>query len=465
MFGTIFLPVMLLGVVQGVQGEDAVCDSDAFWMTRPISPGRLLAAKATGLVLMSLLPVAVTLPWWLGLGYDAGQLLHAAKNTLAGEFLLVLFALPLAMISRNGSRFVMHAFLVMVVAMLPIAGTTLLRLPGSAAPSLGLAESRYILMTAVWLVAAVAIVAIQYRTRRTSLSLVLLVATAFSCGILAHAWKIDFRKEFSARAELPLQNAGIEVRSATIGPGSEVMISFTAAGLPAGTAAQLTGVEHRLREAGTEMRITPHPIADDGVDAAVLRMVCHEVGQPALQAGFTLPPAEASRLVAGVPVDYSATLEGNFDRLEIVGEVPTRVDARVVRTGVSLRTEFYAVTEPAQLVIPLSESAPETTDEISAQAGGRNPVDRYVLVNPDDGLAFIARWNRPANSLTVATVSFFRTRLSFSMAGFEQSGITDLPAWLARAKIVKVRVRETGRFREMVDRPRLVLSPAPAAGR
>jgi hypothetical protein len=50
--------------------QDLLVGTTAFWMTRPISGGRLLRAKLLSIGLVfGLLPVLVTLPWWQGCGY------------------------------------------------------------------------------------------------------------------------------------------------------------------------------------------------------------------------------------------------------------------------------------------------------------------------------------------------------------------------------------------------------------
>src|SRR5690349_16881894 len=59
--------------------EHGIVGTRQFWLTRPISPGRLLGAKSiTVLIMVGLLPVVVSLPWWLWCGFGAGQIVNAA---------------------------------------------------------------------------------------------------------------------------------------------------------------------------------------------------------------------------------------------------------------------------------------------------------------------------------------------------------------------------------------------------
>lgn len=49
----------------GLVFEDPAAGTTAFWMTRPISGGRMLGAKVVGgLVLLVALPIGIGLPWW-----------------------------------------------------------------------------------------------------------------------------------------------------------------------------------------------------------------------------------------------------------------------------------------------------------------------------------------------------------------------------------------------------------------
>jgi hypothetical protein len=66
-----------------VQG-DALVGSRQFWLTRPISGTRMLAAKAGGLVvILGAIPVLVALPWWLWCGLDARAIAVAAVESCA----------------------------------------------------------------------------------------------------------------------------------------------------------------------------------------------------------------------------------------------------------------------------------------------------------------------------------------------------------------------------------------------
>jgi hypothetical protein len=105
--------------------EDGLVGSTAFWLTRPIARGRLLAAKLAGWFLLLWLPgLVLTLPWWLTCGFDAGHLARAAGESLAVHALVALPAALVASLTDTLSRFGVWAF-VLVAALVMLPGLVL----------------------------------------------------------------------------------------------------------------------------------------------------------------------------------------------------------------------------------------------------------------------------------------------------------------------------------------------------
>ena len=76
--GLEFLGVVLVAAL--IQ-EDMLVGTTAFWITRPISGARLLTAKLLGLgIIFVVLPVLVTVPWWLGCHLSLGAMAGAALS-------------------------------------------------------------------------------------------------------------------------------------------------------------------------------------------------------------------------------------------------------------------------------------------------------------------------------------------------------------------------------------------------
>ncbi len=90
-------------LVPQVLQDDALRDPGAAWQTRPISRGRLLAAKLGGVVLMLCLwPSVLTVPWWMEFGFGAGEIVRAVAVNTVGMTLFTGLALMVAVITDGG---------------------------------------------------------------------------------------------------------------------------------------------------------------------------------------------------------------------------------------------------------------------------------------------------------------------------------------------------------------------------
>jgi hypothetical protein len=86
--------------------EDPVMGADAFWITRPISGPRLLAAKALGACLLFVaLPVLINVPWWVACGFGAHQIVNAALPMAAEYALVVIVGMAAASATNAFPRF------------------------------------------------------------------------------------------------------------------------------------------------------------------------------------------------------------------------------------------------------------------------------------------------------------------------------------------------------------------------
>ena len=187
-FGNIFIPVIGYGLVMGLQDDDPVTEGDAFWMTRPITGGRLLSAKALVLALLCLVPVLVCVPFWLSHDFGLALLGRSSAEVLWRQVLISLLAVPLAVVSSSGGKFVTNT-LIGAVTLLGLA--LLYRLLGGSSPSEIAAPvlvQRGWLILAVWLIASAAIALNQYYRRRTKLSATILVAAVIACFAISKWW-------------------------------------------------------------------------------------------------------------------------------------------------------------------------------------------------------------------------------------------------------------------------------------
>jgi hypothetical protein len=215
--GLIITFLLAAAVVQ----EDSVA-SAAFWQTRPISGARLLAAKAIGLFLMlGLLPVLLSIPWWLANGFGWTEVSRAAAQTLAVQAGIVLLAVPWAVVTGQFERFILWAFVAAVVCLtaVPIlaSGPSMFSqktISGISALPTGVMTIG-ILATAGSLCVAIH----QYLSRRTWLSIALILITGFSMAAVARWWTWEGSDLWSPKPAAPddvTKDISISIRNAWV---------------------------------------------------------------------------------------------------------------------------------------------------------------------------------------------------------------------------------------------------------
>ena len=99
-------PLIAFVLVGWMVFEDPLAGSDVFWVTRPISGARLLAAKVLCAALLFVaLPVAINVPWWLASGFSAGQVAHAAIILAAEYSAIVIVGMGVASATTSFPRY------------------------------------------------------------------------------------------------------------------------------------------------------------------------------------------------------------------------------------------------------------------------------------------------------------------------------------------------------------------------
>ncbi len=210
-------------LVAAVVHEDLLVGTTAFWMTRPISGARLLCAKILGIgLIFFVLPVIVTLPWWLGCGFGPREIAWAALETIVVQAICVLLGLLWAVVTDGFARFLMWT-LVLVLAV-PSA----LSVIGLHISNLKVKPTQELFLTRIWMAVAIAVLAImtvvvhQFLTRRTWRS-VGMICSALGLMVIVGAWwpwdmqlKAKWNAHIAAvaeadmRAELSAEPAGLK---------------------------------------------------------------------------------------------------------------------------------------------------------------------------------------------------------------------------------------------------------------
>jgi hypothetical protein len=197
LFETIFCPAIAFGLVMAAQSDDPVADVDAFWITRPISGARLLAAKSVLLALMLALPVVVVAPLWISHGFSPHQLFDAMLGTAGSQAVTMALAVPFAVISPDASRFVVNVLVAGVVIAILWLAYQFFDLSRFVPQSGGISESRVTVVASIWVAAALVMTFVQYLVRRTKLAMMVL-ASAAVLGFSASAfWPWDITPAIS----------------------------------------------------------------------------------------------------------------------------------------------------------------------------------------------------------------------------------------------------------------------------
>jgi len=187
---TLFLLIGLaVAVLMGVMQADPADDSRAFWRTRPIAPGRLVAAK-----LALLLGLFAGVPFLLVLGGGWIQrvvLLHSWREYLT--MLLILGAVALAvMAAASCTRSIGHGVVLLVA--LVFASGTLADFVSGRLPQLNLKLglqanwSRVLALLVGSVAVSLAILLNQYLRRSRRWSIALLAAGAVLPALLGAIW-------------------------------------------------------------------------------------------------------------------------------------------------------------------------------------------------------------------------------------------------------------------------------------
>jgi hypothetical protein len=182
------VPLIAFGLVMGLMHDDSVAEIDAFWITRPISGGELLVAKGVAWLLLGLIPVVVAVPFWLSHDYGWNQAFVAAQHTLRMHIIVAVGALPFAVISANGSRFVMNV-LVGTGALLLLA--LLIRIGDSSAnqsDAPALLQTKSWLVAWLWFAASFTMALNQFLRRRIRQSLAVLIVAVIAGLVVVKCW-------------------------------------------------------------------------------------------------------------------------------------------------------------------------------------------------------------------------------------------------------------------------------------
>jgi hypothetical protein len=181
-------PLIAYFLVAFLVYDDPLADRDAFWVTRPISGGRLLAAKAIGAALMFVaLPVIVDLPWWVACGFGSHEIFWSAFAMTVMYSIVVIVGMACASATNGFPRYALWTIVgVAAVATAHIIISLTLGKGVGLFTGLNSNENR-LALRAPWifvdclLLISVAIIYYQFFTRFFRRSLVVVVTVIVLC--------------------------------------------------------------------------------------------------------------------------------------------------------------------------------------------------------------------------------------------------------------------------------------------
>ncbi len=87
--------------------DDPLLAEQAAWRVRPISGGRLLAAKVGGMaVMLWLWPSLLTVPWWIEFGFGFSEIVRVVAVNMLGMAAWTGVALLVAVLTDGFARFI-----------------------------------------------------------------------------------------------------------------------------------------------------------------------------------------------------------------------------------------------------------------------------------------------------------------------------------------------------------------------
>ncbi len=489
--------------------EDPLTRSQEFWLTRPISGGRLLAAKSVGAVLMfGALPVAIWLPWWLASGYGWHEVAAAIFETLVLKWVVIIPALLLAALTANFSRYLtwtLASILMLVLASAFLTATLTIPQRWSAAAP-GLTETRPgLTLLAAAMGVAIVVVCHQFLTRRTVRSFVISGSGFALATLIVILWPWDLYKIESvpaAQQSAVEDKVSISVDRIRIGPprfaksdrSAQLNYQMTVHGIPDGL--DLVGFwsrrgflsEHTWRwPDGSLLKFDGYlgvpADFEDWTDGAVRNLlgvqglkpdsrrneltiaIQRQLREgPRLSAQFFLSTEMAARMLQEPPA-YTVKLNDLLVRPVVEYELPLRISARQQHGTNTLRIAQAERREDGRMFVNLVESKPDprTDPSLFTPSASVQTWDPkvYALVNREKNEAVLVLGYGSNQTTRIGTVEIRWNTVAFSRPNEQREGkwVPEPATWFDGTVLTRVGFVEEGRISRELKVERFEATP------
>ncbi len=467
--------VVCVVLVASLVHEDTLVGTGIGWATRPISGGRLLAAKLLGAVLMfGVLPMLVAVRWWLVCGYGAAEMARAALAIADAQFVTVFGALLLAVLTKNMNHFLawLLGFGLASIAWVFVLSRVVKGLEVEL--TRGANETRVVFFLALVSIGGALTIAVQFLTRQREQALRVVAVTV---GLLAIIFISggDFSGRWAHAPRSSLLAHGITVAVENPRIERQGAMDFVVRGVPenrgvmasaehvwrwsdGAIAAASSGVSTGSWPGNAKGRFTgPH---DGNIDEWMMQALVAYVPKDGEVPDASIVPvkfllwADKAARLRTEPASYTGELHVAFLRPTLEFELPVREGEQRKHAGASVRIERAAWSE-GQWRVTLVESRPAGLNDGRARlsvatlvANETQPATGFVLVNRARGEAVkLAPGGMPPAKLVIGTQELSWLTWQCELPGEKSADQPDAPpAWLQGATLVVVRYPEAARF-------------------
>jgi len=478
--------VLVLVLVPILIHQEPLVGTTAFWFTRPIARGTVLASKALFLLFLIVLPIMVQSIAFLANGVTVHDVCLAAPELLLSELSWVLVLATLAVLTPSFSRFAIVGAIVLVVFYLcyfVVQMVVLLRNPQAylATPA-SLNASRTLVSSLFMIGLGLAVVLVQYLARRFTLAISLAIMSVVAAILIGHFWPWNFMKPadplvqdstlssgFSATPTLSSVSTSDQPAIRGGNPLKEVSGNIFFQQVPKGYVIAVDSINSILKENG---KILPTESGSPGIgvfenaDANAVELGLG--GVPVLNMDDNGRPDEplfsidavAYGRYATTPLDYSAALDCTIYKYVARVQLPLVKGARM-----DDGSEHLVITDvlydPKGITINLRhknvklEFAPKGRDGSEYAQNQSSPV--YLLVNKKRREAIMQKLSYSVPTLNGVGI-LINEPLQVPFGPNDANGGTWLgpllnKSWLADAVLVRLDLAPVVRFKSEMNIP------------